>query len=108
MLGISAQSTTYIASAVTNASGVNPTSDTVQFAFIGPYATVYQAAAYPPTTSTVWYTGSWDPVDTSTAQILVGPNGGTVTLAAGGYQIWLRITAVPEEPVLWVGPLVVS
>ena len=73
----------------------NPTSDTVQFAFAAPGASVLGAQ---------WWTGSWastEPTGPNTyiAQCLVGP-GGTVQLAPGPYQVWVQITDNPEVPVL--------
>ena len=107
-----AQSTQYISVAVTatytDGSTFDPTSDLVNFAFIGPYATTSQAADYPPTSSTVWNSGSWDTNLASTAHILLGPGNSALTLSPGAYQVWLQILDDPEQPVLWCGPMVVS
>jgi hypothetical protein len=108
MLAISALSTQYVQVPVTNTEGINPISDVVQFAFIGPYATTTQAADYPPTVSTVWTNGSWlSGATTPTAQILVGPSGGAITLGVGSYQVWLKVEDSPETPILWSGPALV-
>ena len=110
MLAISSQSTIYVQVPVNNTEGTDPTSDTVAFAFVGPYATTPQAGENPPTSSTVWYTGSWGPDDGApwTARILVGPVGGVTALGVGSYQVWVKVSASPETPVLWSGPMQVS
>lgn len=110
MLAISTQSTSYIEVPVTNTEGVDPTSDNVFFAFVGPFTNTSIAAENPPTSSTTWYEGSWGPDDGSpwTARILVGPVGGSLTLAVGAYQLWVKISASPETPILWSGPVVAS
>ena len=108
MLAISALSTQYVQVPVTNTEGISPINDVVQFAFIGPYATTTQAADYPPTAATTWITGSWlSGATTPTAQILVGPSGGAVTLVVGSYQVYIKITDSPEVPILWSGPALV-
>lgn len=54
-----------------------------------------------------WKTGSWD-TDTTTnpdtyhARCLVGP-AGAVTLTAGTYAVYVKVTATPEIPVLRAG-----
>jgi hypothetical protein len=79
----------------------NPTADVVEMAFT------------PASTSTqpvTWYTGSWDSTDpvpgtsSYTALCLIGP-GGTTTLTAGTWQVWVRITDSPEQPVIPAGQL---
>ena len=57
-------------------------------------------------------TSSWETDATTTpntylARCLVGP-GGTVALAAGTYEVWVKITDSPEIPVLRSGTLVVT
>jgi hypothetical protein len=79
---------------------VNPTSDAVSMAFIA-------GAAAP--VSGDWKTASWDTDATTTpvtyrAQCLVGPSG-TVTLAAGTYTVWVKVTDSPEVPVRRAGQL---
>lgn len=58
-----------------------------------------------------WKTASWEVVAGTPVQYrarcTVGPSG-TVTLAAGRYDIWVRITTSPEVPVLRGGVLVVT
>ena len=79
----------------------NPTVDTVAFAFMG-------GNTNPGPTD--WKAGSWDgttirqPGAAYQAQCLVGP-GGTVTLTAGTYTMWIKITDAPEIPVINVGLL---
>jgi hypothetical protein len=79
-------------SATSSGAAVNPTSNTVQMAF--------KTSGTP--AGADWKTASWD-TDTTThpdtyrAQCLVGQSG-TVTLAAGTYAVWVRITDSPEVP----------
>lgn len=112
MLAISAVSTQYIYVPVTatlpNGNTINPTSDTVQFAFLGPFNSVSQAIEQTPTSATNWQTASWASGTPYTAQCLVGPNGGVVALAIGTYAIYLKITDNPEIPVLYSGPVSVN
>jgi hypothetical protein len=100
----SALSLEFVAVAVTaKAAGtpVNPTSDTVEFAFTA-------VTAKP--ASGDWKTGSWDGTQPQTpgnayiAHCLVGP-GGTVALPTGRYTMWVRITDSPEVPVIPFGLL---
>ena len=104
MLSISTLSTVYIQVPVYNTEGIDPTGDTVNFAFVGPFNTTSQAADNPPTSSTTWYTGTWDSGTPYTARVLVG-SGGVTTLAVGAYQVYVRVTDSPEVPVLWSGPI---
>lgn len=82
----------------------NPTSDTVQFAFM-PTPTQIPG-------DTDWVAGVWE-TDTSNflypylAQCLVGPSGTTV-LGTGTYVVYVKITDSPEIPVLVGGQLVVN
>ncbi len=108
MLSIYAASKQYVTVPITNSEGINPTSDVVQFAFLGPVQNVGQANGLVPTANTTYYTGSWqNSVSPYIAAILVGP-GGTVTLTAGTYLVVVKITDSPEQPVLFSGPMVVS
>jgi hypothetical protein len=79
----------------------NPTSDTVQFAFMP------QATQVPGNTD--WVSGSWDTNTSSVlfpynAKCLVGPSG-TITLGIGTYYAYCKITDSPEIPVLVAGIL---
>lgn len=90
---IPALSTEYVRVQVTASSAgavVNPTSDTIQFAF--PATTVQPS---------VWYSGSWETISgVYYARCLVGPTGGVVTLTVGNsYDVWVKITDSPEVPV---------
>lgn len=104
MLSIPAGSLEYVQVAVTanvNNAAYNPTSDQVEFAF--------PATSDTPTT---WYSGAWETTPAPatgawTAQCLIGP-GGTATLTAGTYAVWLRITDNPERPVRQVGLLQIT
>lgn len=85
---------------------VNPTTDTVQFAFTADRMTEPQSGD--------WVLGSWStwaPGGTIKpvyrAVCLVGP-GGAKTLTAGRYWIWVRVTDNPEIPVLSAGELQVG
>jgi hypothetical protein len=76
---------------------VDPRGDSVQFAFL----TTGEPA------NTDWATAVWDSAPVAaggayTARCLVGP-GGTVTLAAGVYTLWVKITDSPEVPVMAAG-----
>ena len=106
-IGMSQLATLYylvpVAAMKTGAS-YNPTSDTVQFAFM-------------PTPTQVpgnsdWVAGSWDTNTTSvlypySAKCLVGPSG-TTTLGIGSYTVYVKITDSPEIPVLICGQLQIS
>lgn len=74
----------------------------VQMAF--PVSTGNPAAPAEPVT---WFTASWLIGGTSTgftAQCLVGPGGGVVTLTAGmAYDVWGKITGSPESPAKFAG-----
>lgn len=78
----------------------DPTGDVVQFAFL------LNISGTPALAD--WVSGSWDTYDNYNypfvAKCLVGP-GGTTTLTAGTYVIWLKITDSPEIPVLIAGQL---
>ena len=107
MITRSALSREFVAVAITAktaGTSVNPTSDTVEFAFT-------TVTAQPATGD--WKTGSWDgtqprqPGGAYIAHCLVGP-GGTVTLPAGTYTMWVRITDNPEIPVIPFGRLQIT
>jgi len=115
MLSIFALSTQYVSTNITNSEGVNPTSDVVRFAFLGPVSNVSQASELVPTTGTTYYTGFWpsmSPVintaNSYTATILVGPTGGTVNLSTGTYLMIVKVTDDPEVPIVRCGPVSVS
>lgn len=103
MLEVSALSLTYVRVAVRNRqSGVfiDPTGGAVQMAF--------PASGTDPVSGD-WKTASWETDATLTpdayyARCLVGPSG-TVTLAAGTYDVWVKPTATPEIPVIKAGPM---
>jgi hypothetical protein len=80
----------------------DPTSDTVQFAFLASQTASPQPAD--------WVAASWSTASDAaypyTAQCLVGPGAGAaISLAVGSYVIWLKITDNPEIPVRQVGIL---
>ena len=82
----------------------DPTGDTVEF-----------AAVTPGSEPSSWTAGSWetdtttDP-DTYAARILISGTGGggTLALADGTYDLWVRITDSPERPARPVCRLVIT
>lgn len=87
-------------SATSSGAAYNPTSDAVQMAFL---------ATNTAPVSGDWKTASWDTDSTTVpatyrAQCLVGPSG-TVTLTAGTYTVWVKVTDSPEVPVKRAGLL---
>lgn len=88
--------------ASTAAGPINPTGDTVAMALLPVGVTPGSGD---------WQTASWDPGGVNSgaylAQCLVGP-GGAITLIAGTYQVWVKVTDNPEVPVLPAGTIVVS
>jgi hypothetical protein len=99
---ISALSTTYVQCRVSATEGgvaSNPTSGTVSFAFVPEEADNESPAA------SAWVSGSWDTgTDGYWAKCLVGPDGVAV-LAAGSYDVWVRVSKTPETVIDRVGAL---
>jgi len=87
--------------ATVNGLPYNPTSDVVQFAFL----TLESAQPV----GGDWKSGSWETGANSTylARCLVGPSG-TVTLTAGLYYVWIKITDSPEIPVILAGTVEIT
>jgi len=82
----------------------NPSSDTVQMAFMPTPTQVPQNAD--------WQTGAWDANPSSllypyNAKCLVGP-AGTITLGIGTYEVYVKIADNPQIPVLLAGSLQIS
>ncbi len=76
-------------SAVESGVSVNPTSDTVEFAFVSIGQDV---------TDATWTSGAWETSGTTYyARKLVGAGGGLV-LADGTYEVWVRINQGVEFP----------
>lgn len=106
-IGMSSLSTEYVlipVSATKDGASYNPTSDTVQFAFMPTPTQVPQ--------STDWVAGEWESDSSNViypyaAKCLVGPSG-TTTLGIGTYVIYVKITDNPEIPVLNAGILQVQ
>ena len=99
---ISALSTTYVQCRVSaTEAGVasNPTSGTVEFAFVSE-TDDNEAPA-----SSAWVDGSWD-TGTSDywAKCLVGPDGAT-ELPVGSYDVWIKVTKSIETVVDKIGVL---
>ena len=103
-IGMSRLSTQYYlvpVAATTAGTSHNPTSDTVQFAFMP------QATQVPGVSD--WAQGSWQTVPTNiiypyAARCLVGPSG-TVNPGIGTYYVYCQITDSPEIPALITGIL---
>lgn len=48
-----------------------------------------------------WHTATWITIGgVPHAQLLVGPDGGALTLGAGPYVPWVAIDANPEHPIV--------
>lgn len=76
---------------VTITADADPTGDTVEMAF---------TAGIPAPAD--WHQAEWVPDTTYDARILLGD---TITLTAGTYTVWVRVTDNPEIPVLRAGYL---
>lgn len=103
-LSMSVLSTQYVivpVSLISTSGPLDPTPDTVQFAFIA-LGTDPQPAD--------WVTGSWAGALNGWywAQCLVGPASGGKSLAIGSYVIWYKITDSPEVPVATAGILTIT
>ncbi len=98
---ISVLSTTYVRATVSATEFgllVNPTSGTVSFAFLSNDSSP---------ASGDWKTGGWEATgDSYYGRCLVG-TGGTVTLAAGTYNVWIRVVKGLETVIQSVGNLAV-
>lgn len=96
---LSSLTTEYVCIAVTptiEGDTLDPTSDAVKMAFV-------TTGELPETDD--FQTGSWETIDgIAYAKCLVGPTGG-LALAAGQYDVWIKITDSPEIPVRKVGTL---
>lgn len=78
---------------------VDPTTDTVVMAF-----PVHGVA---PVTGD-WKAASWETAGSAFyARCLVGPSG-TVTLAVGSYDVWVKVTDSPEVPAIKAGQLKIA
>jgi hypothetical protein len=55
-----------------------------------------------------WHPASAYSPTTHVARLLVGPQGGALTLTAGKWQLYTRIADVPERLVLLAGDLLVT
>lgn len=87
-------------SAKTSGVAVNPTSDSVLMAFplegVDPIVGDWKTAT--------WETDASTSPSTYFARCLVGP-AGTITLAVGVYDVWVKITDSPEIPARHAGSL---
>lgn len=77
---------------------IDPTSSTVEFAFVTPDTIP---------ADTDWVTGQWESDTTGRIPIyaalcLLGPDGGVIELADGNYAVFLRLLVDTERPVLKV------
>jgi hypothetical protein len=103
---ISAQSKEYLKVPVSarNSLGViDPTTGTAQFAFLVPENT--------PAAGTTWTNGTWETSTPSNAvgivykaRCLIGP-GGDITLTAGSYDVWLKVTYLTEAVIRKAGTI---
>ena len=82
----------------------NPTALPVAMAFMPQATQVPQSGDWQAAT---WATVSGNLLYPYAAYCLVGP-GGTVTLGTGTYVMYLKVTGVPEIPVMIAGQLQVS
>lgn len=106
MYSQAALSTEYIrvpTTATDGSSAINPTSDTVQMAFVS-------AGSLP--VSGDWKTASWETDSTTTpttyyARCLVGPSGGAITLTADLYDVFVKIGDNPETVVRRFGAVAI-
>lgn len=104
MLAIPRTSTEYVRTRMSSersGAAYDPTGDAVVMAFL--------AGAGPPDSGD-WKAASWDTDATTTpptywAQCLIGPVGGTITLAAGTWSVWVKVTDSPEVPVRRAGQI---
>jgi hypothetical protein len=79
-------------------SQIDPTSGTVEFAFMATNATPGESD---------WKTGTWESTPFEyLGRCLVGPDG-TVALSAGSYDVWVRYTKAPETVVEEIGSLTI-
>jgi hypothetical protein len=85
---LAASSTEFLHIAVTGPDGVTVTDTAPEVAVI--------AGAGNPATSD-WVAGEW--TDGTTARLLVGPDGGAVTLTPGDYKVWLKVVGGAETVV---------
>jgi hypothetical protein len=105
---LSVASTEYVRAYVrSTVGGVNadPTLDTVQMGFVP------STGNSPGDAPATFYDAVWEPNGPDAqgryiAACLIGPDGGTATLAAKRWQVWIKISDDPETPVLPVGILI--
>lgn len=98
LLSQAATSTQPVQQVVSPPSGINPSSDAVQMAFIP----VPASGIAPSPAPGQWNTAYWE-VDSGPvywASILVGPANGGLVLTAGVYQIFVKVVDNPAVPVL--------
>ncbi len=104
-VAISVLSTAFIKCQISATEGgvnVNPTSGTVEFAFVPESDESAPGAG-------VWTDGSWESGSDGAywGRCLVGPSG-DANLSVGSYDVWTRITKAPETIVKRVGILVIT
>lgn len=100
---ISASSLEYVrvpVSATESGAAVNPTADTVTMAFMS----TASAPGGSDLKTSSWETDTTTTPDTYYARCLVG-SGGAVTLTAGLYTVWVKVTDSPEAPLKRAGQL---
>ena len=90
---------------------IDPTGVSAGSTLLPVFAAFPQSSGNPlqPAPAVTWYPGSWLLGSTSvgyTAQFLVGPGVGVVTLTAGtAYDTWSMIEGSPEIPKVFAGTL---
>lgn len=98
MLSFSTLSVQYVPAQVTaTIAGLNynPTSDVVQMAFTS-------GTGQPST----WFTGTWETDQGAyVALCLIGPGTTAGQLAAGVWNVWVKVTDNPEVPVIRAGQI---
>ena len=82
--------------------GTDPTLDTVRFTF--------PSRGVKPDSGSTWTAGSWISLGTQRKLYfaltpLLGPGAGGLAIALGEYDVWIRVTAVPQDIIEYVGPL---
>lgn len=91
-----------------------PVSATIEGVTIDPtvYPVEVAVVAGSPSSPGSWHTAEWDTdlaaaPDVHMAKLLVGP-GGVVAPGPGTYDVWVRVGANPELPVMHSGVLVID
>lgn len=99
---VSTEAVQLLVEAIQGGAVYNPTGDPVAVAFVAMPSS--GPAPAPAAGSSAWNAATWetDPGPQYWASCMVGPAGGVVTLAAGGYQVFVKISdgSSGEVPIL--------